>query len=79
MAAQLDFTDEGLSDEARAAAARRAYIAALRREHYGYARYGRHDRAAAVADELAKLGAPLEDAAESAPRERAAPKRKTTT
>lgn len=79
MAADLSFPDREPTDEERAAAARRAHVEALRRERDGYARYGRADRAAVVAEELARLGAPVEDAAESAPRERAVPKRKTMT
>jgi len=87
MAADLSFPDREPTDEERAAAARRAHVEALQREHDGYVRYGRADRAAVVADEIAKFGAPQEvavqappeAAAESAPRERAVPKRKTTT
>jgi hypothetical protein len=75
MVAQMDFPNEELDDDARAAAAKRETAAALRREHAGYVRYGRGDRAELVAAELKAIGEPLEDAAESAPRQRAAPKR----
>ena len=39
-----------------------AYADALRRERGDYLRYGRKDRAADVASELKRLGAPLERA-----------------
>lgn len=39
-----------------------AYLDALRREREGYLRYDRKDRAAAVAAELKRHGAPLERA-----------------
>lgn len=39
-----------------------AYAEALRRERADYLRYGRKDRAADVAAELKRLGAPLERA-----------------
>lgn len=47
-----------------------AYTDALRRERDDYLRYGRKERAAAVADELKRLGAPLERAV-PAPKETA--------
>lgn len=75
MPADLSFAREPDDDAFRAAAARRAEVAALRREHDGYQRQGRADRAGQVAAVLDALGAPLRDAAESAPRERAVPKR----
>lgn len=44
-----------------------AYIDALRREREGYLRYGRTERAEAVADELRRHRAPLERAVTAPP------------
>lgn len=60
-------------DAQRAGTARADLIGALRRERAGYLTHGKTDRARQVGDQLAALGSPVQDTAESAPRERAVP------
>lgn len=70
------FPNDEPTDAQRAALARQAHIAALRREHEGYVRYGHQERAAEVETELKRMGA-LTTAAEATPRRTAVPEGKS--
>ncbi|MFD8797211.1 hypothetical protein [Streptomyces atroolivaceus] len=54
--------DQAVEEPRERTAVEAAYVDALQREREGYTRYGRKDRAAAVEDELKRLGAPFERA-----------------